>query len=292
MTSVASTGETNVCIAGRDESDPLETVSLLMALHAGAKPSWVAEALESVCLQTRAPDEVVLVADGPLPRALEDIIATYAGRLVLHRVSFPENCGLGKALAEGLRVCHGSLVARMDADDVAEAQRLEKQIACFRHNPELAVLGTQANVIDGESRITGTKRMPVGERAVRDQVWACPFIHPSVMFRRDRILHVGNYNENLRTRQDHELWYRCVAAGLRMRNIDEPLLRYREVTPPKNQRLKVVLQHVWINWRGCWRLRLGVRAWAGSIAPLVLFFLPPKTAGVIRERFKFMRYSD
>lgn len=262
-------------------------VSVLMAVYGGDHPEWLSEALASLEAQTLAPDEIVIVEDGSLPSVLNQTLERFQHRLPLRRWAREYSCGLGAALAWGLERCRNDLVARMDADDVCEPERLEAQAQVFYDNPELAVLGSQATIIDESSQYKERRRVPCPEQVIYRRIWACPFIHPAVMFRREAILQVGNYDSRLRTRQDHELWYRCAEAGLHMRNLEAPLLQYREASQPKNRRLKVVLQHVAINLRGCYRVGVGVSGWVGSFGPLVLYFVPRALADALRRRLKF-----
>ena len=269
------------------EKQHVPSVSVLMAVYWSDDPYWLGEALTSLVKQTLAPGEVVVVEDGPLPSALDQVLERFRDRLSLRRLSRGTSDGLGAALAWGLERCRNDLVARMDADDVCEPERLEVQAQAFSDAPELSVLGSHATVIDEHSQRIDRRRVPCPEEAIYRRIWACPFIHSAVMLRREAILRIGNYNSRLRTRQDHDLWYRCAEAGLHMRNLEAPLLKYREASQPKNRRLKVVLQHVAINLRGCYRVGVGVSGWVGSFGPLVLYFVPRTLADALRRRLKF-----
>lgn len=54
--------------------------------------------------------------------------------------------------------------------------------------------------------------------------WRCPVNHPTAMFDREAILAVGGYR-NSPMMEDWDLWARCLAAGLRFCNLDQPLVR-------------------------------------------------------------------
>ena len=204
---------------------------MLMAVYAGDRPEFLAEALASIAVeQSRPPNEVVLVEDGPLGGALDAVVADWQERLgtLLRRVVLPENQGLGAALNVGLAACRFPLVARMDADDVALPGRLEAQLALFEERPEVDICGGQAEEIDAEGRVLGTRRVPVDDAAIRRVIWSCPVIHPSVVFRRERIVELGSYDAVAAQRQeDFELWVRAALAGRVFHNIDQVVLRYR-----------------------------------------------------------------
>ena len=56
--------------------------------------------------------------------------------------------------------------------------------------------------------------------------YRCPINHPTVMFRRDAVLDVGNYRE-MEYGEDYELWYRVLANGKELANIPEILVKVR-----------------------------------------------------------------
>ena len=106
--------------------------SVLLSVYRKEQPAYLRQRLASIFNQTLTPDEVVLVKDGPLTDALDEVVEEYALKFTtLKVVPWPENQGLGKALNEGLKYCSYDLVARMDTDDVAKPERFEKQIAAF-----------------------------------------------------------------------------------------------------------------------------------------------------------------
>ena len=105
--------------------------SLLMATYGGDDPGFLREAFASaVQEQTRRPDEVVLVQDGPVPDELADAIADLAATspVPVKHLVIDANVGLGPALDAGLEACSHEIVARMDADDVSLPERFERQL--------------------------------------------------------------------------------------------------------------------------------------------------------------------
>ena len=108
----------------------LAAYSVLMSVWAGEKPERLKESLDSLLTQTVPPDEIVLVEDGPLTPALEDVITEALKKAPesLKTVPLPKNLGLGGALKEGLTHCSYELVARMDSDDICYPERMQKQL--------------------------------------------------------------------------------------------------------------------------------------------------------------------
>lgn len=222
-------------------------ISVLMSVYAKERPEYFKAALESVINQSLQPDEILIIKDGPLTTELEQVIqdaetklgqACNAGKPVLRTYQFTENVKLGRALAKGVELCQNELIARMDTDDIACPDRLEKQYAYMASHKEVAALGgymeefcdakqNVENVSDTVGQIVDIKTMPAGTEAVRSYArYRNPLNHMTVMLRRSAILEVGNYR-HYPFLEDYDLWGRVLAAGYTIDNLPEVLVRAR-----------------------------------------------------------------
>ncbi|WP_110619994.1 glycosyltransferase [Thioalkalivibrio sp. ALE21] len=244
-----------------------------MAVHGSDDVVFLDAAMESMTVaQTRPPDQVVLVKDGPLSPAQQGVLERWKAQLGerFDVVSLGVSFGLGGALNAGLDRCAYPFVARMDADDVAFPERLERQAVLMEQNPEIGVLGSGAREIDLAGHPGPLRAVAEGHEALVSRLWACPFIHPSVMFRKDLIVGVGGYDPSLRRRQDYELWFRVLEAGGRFANIAEPLIWYRfDRNTHKKQSVSAAWRQGVIGARGS--RRVGLPAWK-QLACFVPFF--------------------
>lgn len=119
--------------------------SVLMSVYKRDNADFLREALVSIYEgQTRKPDEIVVIFDGPLTEALYNVLDEYAKDKNDVVRYFPQevNKGLGEALRIGVGYCTGEYIFRMDSDDVCHPQRFEKQAAYVEQHPEIDVLGT------------------------------------------------------------------------------------------------------------------------------------------------------
>lgn len=204
--------------------------SLLTTIYSADSPDFVRQCFDSIRANTVLPSEIVLVIDGPVPEVLEKVISHLCSVFVVVKcIRLSENHGLGFALSTGLISCSYDFVARIDTDDVAVPERFSKQIEFLLFHPEVDVVGSGADRIDSESRVIGKLTVPSRHDEIKLALWANPMIHPSVMFRRRRILEIGGYDPMLRRRQDYELWFRAIRLGLRFHNLPESLIKYRTV---------------------------------------------------------------
>jgi glycosyltransferase involved in cell wall biosynthesis len=220
----------------------------------------------------------VLVKDGPLNTDLESVISFWKIEFknTLKIVEFSQNNGLSKALNEGLRHCQYDWVARMDSDDICRNDRFEKLINFIKINTYLDIVGSWALTIDDLGNELELLKVPIQEDKIKQLIWACPMIHPSVMFRKDAIIRVGSYNPNSGPRQDdYELWYRCLKAGLRFSNIPEPLLYYRfNAENIRKNNVKVGWHRFKVGLRGNMMVKANFIAYIGIIVPFFRSLLP------------------
>lgn len=182
------------------------------------------DAIESVVQQTFQDWELVLVNDGAADEVVDIALRKVPEeRLVV--VTIPESKGLPHALNCGLQRASGIVVARLDADDVAEPKRLEVQAEFLKRNPHVSLVGSSAHLIDEEGIRRGV-RLARTKGVRRSLVLRNQFVHSSVAFRRAVILEAGGYNESCHLREDYELWLRLARTG-GVANIRQPLVSYR-----------------------------------------------------------------
>jgi glycosyltransferase involved in cell wall biosynthesis len=195
-----------------------------MSVYNGAR--HLSEAVASVLHQTFEDFEFVIVNDGSTDGTRFYLLSIPDPRVRI--VQNPTNEGLAASLNRGLDRARGQFIARMDADDVAAPERLERQVAFMRRNPTVGVAGTGRLLIDEQGKSIAMARPTVGNLAIRwKSLLGNPFAHPTVMMRREVLgAHRLRYDESYRTAQDYELWTRLLPLT-RAANLDEPLLYYR-----------------------------------------------------------------
>lgn len=247
--------------------------SVLMSLYGKEKPEYLKLALESIYASTLTPAEVILVIDGPITEELKSVIKEYPQ---IKEVKLAVNSGLSNALNIGLKHCSYEFVARMDTDDVCHHERFAKQINWLNNNNDVDVVGTFAKKIDESGNEIGLLKVPTGHNDIYNKIWTCPFIHPTVMFRRSKLLSVGGYNPNSGPRQDdYELWFRCASQGLIFDNIPEELFFYRFFSDSvKKNTVKVGWWRMKVGLKGCKALGLPLIARIGVCIPLIRALLP------------------
>jgi hypothetical protein len=119
------------------------------------------------------------------------------------------------------------LVARADADDVYEPERLSKQVDFMDQNPDVGLLSSNVHIIDQKGQFFDRTQYPETHEGIRFCMnYTCPISHPAVMLRREILVSAGGYNPEFSWVEDVELWRRLVRRT-RFANLANPLVRYR-----------------------------------------------------------------
>ena len=207
-----------------------EKFTVLMSLYIKEKPQYLRECMDSLLSQTIMPDQIVIVKDGPLTEELDAVLMEYvnANPLLYTIVPLAQNQGLGLALAEGMLHCNNELVARMDTDDIARADRFEKQLAAFEQDDTLDICGS--HIVEFEEtfeNIVAKRTVPLENDDIkRYQKRRDGFNHVSVMFKKSAVLKAGNYQSCL-LMEDTYLWVNMFLSGAKGKNIDDYLVYVR-----------------------------------------------------------------
>lgn len=188
--------------------------------------------LASLSVQTLADHEVVAVDDGSADGSGR-LLRAHAARDARLRVLAAPPRGLVAALNHGLAACRAPLVARMDADDVADPRRLEAQARRFRDADAPDVLAARVRVVGDEAGpgmaeyVGWSNGLLTHEEMVADLFVESPLVHPSVMARAAALRALGGYRV-FDGPEDYDLWLRAHAAGLRFAKLSEVLLDWRD----------------------------------------------------------------
>ncbi|MBC7769865.1 MAG: glycosyltransferase family 2 protein [Phycisphaerales bacterium] len=203
----------------------MAAVDILLTAYNAA--STLRETLDSVRAQTFADFRIVIVDDGSTD-ATAQILAEYAASDSRFFIVTQPNGGLVAALNHGLSHCTAEFIARLDSDDVALPQRLERQLAYLEAHPACVAVGSQVTHID-ENGAPLTGLPDAGEIADADASHAParePYVvHSTLMARRAAVEAIGGYRYAPNC-EDSDLFWRLSERGA-LACIAEALLKYR-----------------------------------------------------------------
>ncbi|WP_394172281.1 glycosyltransferase family 2 protein [Thalassotalea litorea] len=187
-------------------------------------------AIESILGQTYNNFELILIDDGSTDSALE--IATAFNDSRIKVISDGHNLGLPARLNQIVELAKGEFVARMDADDLIQPNRIEKQVRFLEKNVDIDIVSTGICTIDNQNKVVAY-RMPSNKSTQNctlvDGVFGKTGIaHATIVARKSWCLR-NNYDENARLMEDYQLWIdSLIKNDLKVGFINEPLYYYRE----------------------------------------------------------------
>jgi glycosyltransferase involved in cell wall biosynthesis len=202
-------------------------VSIILPIYNAE--SFIEEALNSIFLQTYRNFELIAIDDGSTDSSLA-ILRRIVGNDKRVRVIARENLGLIQTLNQGIDMAKGSLVARMDADDICEPWRLECQVRFMGNNPSVVCVGGQIKLIDKCGREIMKMSMPLDHETIDAANFSSlshGVVHPTAMIRLSALKMIGGYRSVFRHAEDIDLWLRLAEIGS-LANLPIFLLKYRQ----------------------------------------------------------------
>jgi hypothetical protein len=198
-------------------------VSVIMPVYNAAP--YLQESIDSILQQTYSNFEFIIFNDGSTD-ASATIIAAAAVRDP--RIIFVDgpNRGLVAQLNNGIEQAQGIYLARMDADDIAPAERLALQVAYLEANLEVGLCGGAVRMFG--AGVDTLVQLPEDNNTIRYTLcWQNAFFHPAVTLRRSVLLTHGlRYREEYMTAEDYQLW--CEMSRVtQLHNLPEVMLNYR-----------------------------------------------------------------
>ncbi len=202
-----------------------ETIAGLLTSY-NEPVEYLKESVESMLNQTYALSELVVVIDDPTNQASR----AYLRSINDQRITILENeknLGLPMSLNRGLSVIKSNYVARMDSDDVAHLDRLEKQMRCLLDN-QLDFVASNVNDMDESGHMLGTRtKYPTTDCKIKKYLkYGDPLPHPSWLVKRSVFDQLGGYHDILAC-EDYEFIIRAAQVDVKFGLINEPLIDYR-----------------------------------------------------------------
>jgi hypothetical protein len=207
-------------------------VGILMTVYKNDNVMAVKEAIVSIVNQSYSSSQLFLGVDGPISDELKDLLLVLDEQFkTINLVFFESNRGLASSLNDLITLILKDktikYIARMDSDDIAYFNRIEKQVLFFESNPQVDVCGTSCREFGAPFALEAKHLPKEHDELVDFSVVRCPFIHPTVMFKAS-IFETGiRYPTDTSLTEDMALWFVLLERGFKFHNINEVLLDYR-----------------------------------------------------------------
>lgn len=208
-------------------------IAVILPVYKNDKVDYIRMAFDSILNQTYKSIHLYVGVDGPVGNDITICLKEYENESNVEISWFPENRGLAVVLNDLLDICFTKgyeYIARMDADDISLPNRIEKQYAFLKANPEIDVVGGAITEIDENGNERGkTIIYPVGPvECYNFFAKRNPHAHPAVLFRK-RFFEIARckYRAEYRQNQDTMLWLDGMKAGTKHANISDVVLKFR-----------------------------------------------------------------
>ncbi len=186
------------------KNQPLASVIIPTYNRANLLP----RAIKSVLNQTFKDFELIVVDDGSIDDT-EKVVKDINDNRIIYIKNY-KNLGIQKSLNKGIEQARGEYIARVDDDDAwVDSEKLDRQVKFLEENTNYVLVGTGAIVVGEGGKELFRFLNPLKDQEIRQSILGknC-FLHPSVVFRRDAVLKVGGYSEELEDLhvEDYDLW--------------------------------------------------------------------------------------
>jgi len=183
----------------------------------------LAEAIESILNQTYSNFELIIINDSSTDNS-EQIIKSYDDRRIRYFEN-SENKGIVASLNSLLGKCKGNLIARMDGDDIAHAERIERQVQFFENNDDVGLISSWYVKEDSvNSRVKIIRKHTDDKHIKFHMMFRNQFLHPGIMMKAN-LLRKLRYHD-VSTCEDYDLWARAL-KHCRVANVPVVLMKYR-----------------------------------------------------------------
>jgi len=203
------------------------TITVLMSVY-NEQAVFLKKSIDSIINQSFSDFEFLIIDDGSTNQECIMVLKEYKAKdKRINLIKNEKNSGLTKSLNKGLRVSKGKYIARIDSDDMADTHRLKKQLYFMEKNPEYALCGSWAHIINEDDKIIGEKKFHTSyEKIKKNLLYFNFFTHSSLFFKKDIALENGGYNDKIKKAQDYDLILK-ISGKYPVANIPEFLCFHR-----------------------------------------------------------------
>lgn len=263
-------------------------ISILMAAFNVGDPAILDLAVTSIVRQDMEDWELLICDDGSTDGTYERVLEWEKRDDRIHVLRNDRNQKAAKARNRCLMKAQGRYIAIMDTDDACSPNRLRIQRDYLDTHPQVSFVG-----ICGErfQKIPGDTNRPYWFCAFprkEDFLMTLPFVHASLMFRREALLDVGGYDESPRVErsEDYDMLLRMYAEGMSGGNSAEAVYYIREDAGAfRRRKYRYRLKEMMVKLRGFARLGLMPKGFLFAVKPLIVGLLPMHLLEWLKGRY-------
>ncbi|MGX7150927.1 glycosyltransferase [Enterococcus ureasiticus] len=205
-----------------------EKVSVLMSVY-NENLDWLKDAVESIINQTYTNFEFLIIVDNPFNFENINYLKEWTVKDSRVKVVINEqNIGLAESLNKAIALSEGDFIARIDADDIADKKRLERQLNKFKEQPTIDFISGNVDIIDDDGclvREARTKEYNI-EKLKKILPVVNVLVHPTWMVRRDVYEKLHGYR-TFPAAEDYDFALRAIDSNVMIYHMKEKLGQYR-----------------------------------------------------------------
>ena len=210
-------------------------VSAIITTH--NRPAQLQRAYDSVCHQTRIPEEIIIIDDASNNIVAESLNYQYNRKPITIIKRFTTSQGACKARNQGAAIANGDIIMFLDDDDSWEQKKISDQVKIFESNPQIGLVYSGKLIVKETAREHILYQVtPKAEGNLYPEILYDNLIGStsSVAIRKKLFQQVGGFDEKMPALQDYELWIRCCQKTV-IKHDNAYNLRYTIAEKPVHQ---------------------------------------------------------
>lgn len=248
-------------------------VSIVIAAH--NEERTIRRAILSALNQTYKNLQIIVVDDASTDNTYQIArrIAENDERIILLR-NF-EKLGPACSRNKGIKYAEGEYIGILDADDWYHPQKIRHQISFLEKRPSYGILGTFCITIQPNGKVLRTRLPQTHDEILKTLAYRNPFVHSSVVIRKNILEEVGYYNTKYKRAHDYDLYFRVMSRS-KGANLPKYLCYRIEKAQSKRTMVESTLNSIIIPLRYWNILKLNVIYYPlliRRIAPLIILML-------------------
>jgi glycosyltransferase involved in cell wall biosynthesis len=195
----------------------IETPLISVLLSVYNDDENIKKSIDSILSQSYKNIELLVIDDGSTDKTYEILNGIKDSRLKIFRNK--DNLGLTKCLNILIKKSQGQILARQDSDDISLPTRLEVQYNTL-HKSELDACTTRAFIKNTKKSIPRFSHLLPVNLVIK---YKNPFIHGTLMVRKNTVLNIGMYDENIKYAQDYKLFLELLKKNYKIKILKSKL---------------------------------------------------------------------
>lgn len=253
-------------------------ISVIMGTYDCKNFKALEKSIESIISQSFCDFEFIICIDGKPELTISFLKNIQKKDKRIQVISYEKNKGLSYALNECIKIARGDFIARQDDDDLSDENRLFEQYNFLKENSQFSFVGSNALIFD-ENGIWGQYRVPMIPK-IEDFLWNSPFIHPTLMIRKDDLKNSGMYLVSKRVErcEDYELFMRLYSKKNTGYNMQKNLYKYRfsHDRSEKYRPMKYRINEMIVRYEGFKRMGIFTKGIPFIVKPFFVGMIPQK----------------